>query len=148
VVTGSARGIGKAIAQRYAALGASVVVNYSGDEQNAQRTVQEIETARGRAVAVRADVSCLTDLDRLFTTAIDTFGSLTSSSPTPARRSSGSRPSRPPRSSSTACSRSTPRAPSHPAEGGEAVLRRRTSDQHRIQHLRQPEPRSRALLLE
>ncbi|RIV34531.1 glucose 1-dehydrogenase [Micromonospora radicis] len=76
VVTGSSRGIGKAIAQRYAALGANVVVNYATDRQNAAQTVTEIEEAGGRAIAVRADVSSLPDLDNLFQAAIDTFGRL------------------------------------------------------------------------
>jgi NAD(P)-dependent dehydrogenase (short-subunit alcohol dehydrogenase family) len=43
LVTGSARGIGKAIAVRYGYLGASDVVNYSTDEKRAQETVAEIE---------------------------------------------------------------------------------------------------------
>ncbi|GAB7036946.1 MULTISPECIES: glucose 1-dehydrogenase [Catenuloplanes] len=76
VVTGSSRGIGKAIAQRYASLGASVVVNYANDQDNALRTVKEIEEAGGRAIAVRADVSRLPDIDVLFRAAVDTFGSL------------------------------------------------------------------------
>lgn len=76
VVTGSARGIGRAIAQRYASLGASVIVNYSKDADNAERTVVDIESAGGRATAVRADIASLPDLDRLFATAIDTYGPL------------------------------------------------------------------------
>jgi 3-oxoacyl-[acyl-carrier protein] reductase len=74
VVTGSARGIGKAIAERFAALGARVVVNYSSDAESAARTVATIEEKGGAAIAVAADVSSLTDLDRLFETAIDTYG--------------------------------------------------------------------------
>ncbi len=74
VVTGSARGIGKAIAQRFASLGADVVINYSGDEENAQKTVADIEAEGRRAIAVRADVSFLPDLDTLFAEAVDTFG--------------------------------------------------------------------------
>src|ERR671918_1021377 len=42
LVTGSARGIGKAIAARYGSLGASVVVNYSTDGKRAQEAVEEI----------------------------------------------------------------------------------------------------------
>ncbi|MFJ3407879.1 SDR family oxidoreductase [Promicromonospora sp. NPDC090134] len=76
VVTGSARGIGRAIALRYASLGASVVINYSADGDNARRTLDEIVDAGGRGIVVQADASSLADLDRLFTTAIDTFGSL------------------------------------------------------------------------
>jgi 3-oxoacyl-[acyl-carrier protein] reductase len=74
VVTGSARGIGKAIAMRFAALGASVIVNYSRDAGSAARTVAEIRAAGGAATAVQADVSSLADLDRLFQTAVDTYG--------------------------------------------------------------------------
>jgi 3-oxoacyl-[acyl-carrier protein] reductase len=74
VVTGSARGVGKAIAQRFASLGADVVVNYSGDAENAAKTVAEIEATGARAIAVQADASSLPDLDRLFRTAIDTYG--------------------------------------------------------------------------
>jgi 3-oxoacyl-[acyl-carrier protein] reductase len=43
LVTGSARGIGKAIAERLGALGANVVVNYTASEQQAQETVRAIE---------------------------------------------------------------------------------------------------------
>lgn len=74
VVTGSTRGIGKAIAQRFSSLGADVVVNYSSDRENAHRTVAEIQAAGGRAIAVRADVSALADLDAMFTATLDTFG--------------------------------------------------------------------------
>lgn len=74
VVTGSARGIGRAIALRFGGLGASVVVNYSGDADSAARTVADLEAAGARAVAVQADVSRTADLDRLFQSAVDTFG--------------------------------------------------------------------------
>jgi 3-oxoacyl-[acyl-carrier protein] reductase len=74
VVTGSARGLGKAVAQRFASLGAQVVVNYSSDESSALATVAEIESRGGKAIAVQADVASLTDLDRLFAMAIETFG--------------------------------------------------------------------------
>ncbi|MEV0894064.1 SDR family oxidoreductase [Promicromonospora sp. NPDC050262] len=76
VVTGSARGLGRAIALRYASLGASVVINYSADEDNARRTLDQVEDAGGRGIVVRADASSLADLDQLFATAIDTFRGL------------------------------------------------------------------------
>ena len=76
VVTGSARGIGKAITLRYASLGASVVINYSADEDNARRTLDEVEAAGGRGIVVQADASSPADLDRLFAAAVDAFGSL------------------------------------------------------------------------
>ena len=74
LVTGSARGIGKAIAVRYGSLGARVVVNYSTDEKRAQETVAEIEHAGSVAIAVRADISKVAAIDRLFAVALEKFG--------------------------------------------------------------------------
>ena len=54
LVTGSARGIGKAIAERFGALGASVVVNYATSEGPAQETVAAITRLGGTAMAVQA----------------------------------------------------------------------------------------------
>jgi 3-oxoacyl-[acyl-carrier protein] reductase len=76
LVTGSARGIGKAIAERFGRLGASVVVNYSASEQPARDTVAEIERLGGSAIAVQADVARVADIERLFAIAIERFGHL------------------------------------------------------------------------
>ena len=76
LVTGSARGIGKAIAERFGALGASVVVNYATSEGPAQETVAAITRLGGTAIAVQADVSKVADIDRLFATTIERYGRL------------------------------------------------------------------------
>jgi 3-oxoacyl-[acyl-carrier protein] reductase len=76
IVTGSARGIGRAIAERYAALGANVVVNYSTGEAQARETVAAIEQAGGTVLAVQANVARVADVGRLFASALDRFGSL------------------------------------------------------------------------
>lgn len=76
LITGSARGVGKAIAERYAALGADVVVNYSKDEKGALETVAAIETLGARAVAILADVSKPTDVKRLFAASAERFGKI------------------------------------------------------------------------
>jgi len=52
LVTGSARGIGKAIAERFGGLGASVVVNYATSEGPAQETLAAITRLGGAAMAV------------------------------------------------------------------------------------------------
>jgi glucose 1-dehydrogenase len=57
LVTGGATGIGRATAQRLAAEGASVVVNYVGPPGDAESAVGEIEAGGGRAIAIEADVS-------------------------------------------------------------------------------------------
>jgi 3-oxoacyl-[acyl-carrier protein] reductase len=56
LVTGGSRGIGRAVAQRLAADGAAVVVNYLANEAAAAETVRLVEQAGGTAEAVRFDV--------------------------------------------------------------------------------------------
>ena len=74
LVTGSARGIGKAIAERYGSLGASVVVNCSNNKIAALDTASSIERSGGAAVTIQADVSKVADIQRLFATAVEKFG--------------------------------------------------------------------------
>ena len=76
VVTGSSRGLGRAIAVRYAALGAKVVVNYSAGKAAADETVRTIEAAGGAVVAIQGDMSKVADIERLFAAAIERFGKL------------------------------------------------------------------------
>ena len=57
VVTGASKGIGAAIAKAYAAEGASVVVNYASSKAGADKVVDAITKAGGKAVAVGGDVS-------------------------------------------------------------------------------------------
>jgi len=76
VVTGASKGIGASIAQALAEEGASVVVNYSSSKQDAERVVAEIAARGGTAIAVQADVSKPTHIERLFSTATRSFGRL------------------------------------------------------------------------
>ena len=65
LITGSARGIGKAIAVRYAQFGADIVINYSGDEAGAATTVAEPTLRSPRQPAWVAGRSCRGHLVRL-----------------------------------------------------------------------------------
>ena len=66
LITGGSRGIGRAAAERLAADGAAVAINYARDEAAARETVASIEAGGGRAIAVRADVSKVAEIERLF----------------------------------------------------------------------------------
>jgi len=69
LVTGASRGIGRAIAERLAQDGFSVIVNYAGNANAAQETVQDIIDKGGKAVEIQADVSNEADVSRLFSEA-------------------------------------------------------------------------------
>jgi 3-oxoacyl-[acyl-carrier protein] reductase len=75
LVTGSSRGIGRAIALRYAQLGADLVINHLRDA--AASEVQSAANAAGvKAITVPADVSDVSQIEHLFTTAIEAFGKI------------------------------------------------------------------------
>ena len=76
IVTGSGRGIGRAIALELAAAGAKVVINYAGRSDKAEETVELIREAGGESLAVQADVSQAEDVDRLIQTTLDHFGKI------------------------------------------------------------------------
>lgn len=76
IVTGSTRGIGEAIATRFAAEGAAVVVT-GRDEERGTRVVADIRTAGNTATFVRADLAAEDDIARLVATAVEQYGSLT-----------------------------------------------------------------------
>ncbi|WP_281194835.1 3-oxoacyl-ACP reductase family protein [Halorubrum sp. F4] len=74
VVTGSSRGIGRAIALRFAEDGYDVAVNYHTSEDAAESVAAEIRDLGREAVVVGADVSDPEDAARLVETAADAFG--------------------------------------------------------------------------
>lgn len=76
LVTGSGRGIGRAIALHFARLGADVVVNYFRKREPAEETAAEIESLGRRALVVKADVGSIEDLVRMFEQISEQFDGL------------------------------------------------------------------------
>ena len=74
VVTGGSRDIGRAISIALAKEGAKVIVNYFNSEAGANETVSEIKSLGGEAVAVKADVSDLNDINKLKERTVEAFG--------------------------------------------------------------------------
>jgi 3-oxoacyl-[acyl-carrier protein] reductase len=76
IVTGASKGIGADIAKGLAREGASVVVNYASSKEGADKVVDEITKAGGKAVAVQGDVAKEADVNRIFAEAKKAFGQL------------------------------------------------------------------------
>jgi NAD(P)-dependent dehydrogenase (short-subunit alcohol dehydrogenase family) len=76
LITGSSRGIGRALALTLAREGASVVVNYVRNADLAAQTVSEIEALGSRAIAVQANMETAEEIDRLFDAVEAEFGRL------------------------------------------------------------------------
>lgn len=74
IVTGSSRGIGKAIALRLAQDGANVVVTYHSSKDVAEEVVKEIKKQGVDAIALQVNVRKIEDVRDLFSKAIDHFG--------------------------------------------------------------------------
>jgi 3-oxoacyl-[acyl-carrier protein] reductase len=74
LVTGASRGIGAAVAKRLVSEGAKVIINYAGNQTEADQTVKELKDMGGDAIALKADVSKATDVTALFDAAIAHYG--------------------------------------------------------------------------
>ena len=75
LVTGASKGIGKAIAIRFAKAGYSVVVNYNSDEVGALATLEEVNKYSD-GIIVKADVSKENDINNMYKTIMDKYNTI------------------------------------------------------------------------
>jgi len=76
LITGSTSGLGKAIAERYAILGADIVINYPRDRASADEVLSNIKATGANTIAVQADISRVAELNRMFEEVKRTFGKI------------------------------------------------------------------------
>lgn len=76
LVTGAAKGIGRAIALALAADGATVVVNYNGSKERAEQTVEEIKALGSDGMAYQCNVADTKAADAMIKEVIETYGRL------------------------------------------------------------------------
>jgi 3-oxoacyl-[acyl-carrier protein] reductase len=76
LVTGGSRGLGRGIAEGFAAEGAKVVVNYLKDEKAANAVIERIKNGGGDAIALRANIGEIDDVTRMVDAAVKRFGTI------------------------------------------------------------------------
>jgi 3-oxoacyl-[acyl-carrier protein] reductase len=76
LVTDGSRGLGAAIAKRLAQDGAAVALTYASSLQKAEEVVREVESAGGRALAIRADSGDVTEVRSAVAETVKAFGAL------------------------------------------------------------------------
>ncbi|HWR42256.1 SDR family oxidoreductase [Sporomusa sp.] len=74
LVTGASRGIGKTIVEELALNGAKVVINYSSNSEKAEQVAAGIKEQGGEALAVQADISRVSELEKLFQKTMEEYG--------------------------------------------------------------------------
>ena len=76
LITGSSRGIGKAIALEFAKQGCNIIINYSHNEEVAKKTEEEIKQLGVKTYLVKADVSDYDNVKEMMNAVIEHFGKI------------------------------------------------------------------------
>jgi 3-oxoacyl-[acyl-carrier protein] reductase len=74
LITGGGRGIGRAIALRFAQEGADVVISYNTSSEQASTVVEEVRAFDRQTLAIKADISKAADVNRLVELTLEKFG--------------------------------------------------------------------------
>lgn len=76
LVTGGSRGIGKAVALKLASLGADIIFSYTSSEEQSKQVQDTIESMGRRALAIRADVSKMNDVEKMIQDGMNYFSKI------------------------------------------------------------------------
>ncbi|BCZ48269.1 3-ketoacyl-ACP reductase [Clostridium gelidum] len=76
IITGASRGLGKAIALKFASLGANIVLNYRSSEKEALEVENEIKEMGVEVLSVKGDISKLQEVENLVSLAKERFGNI------------------------------------------------------------------------
>lgn len=76
VITGATRGIGRAIAKKYASLGANIVINYRNSDSEAKILEEELKRLGVEVLVIKADISNFNEAQNLINSAKERFGAV------------------------------------------------------------------------
>ena len=76
LITGSSRGIGRSLAERFAREGAKVIINYNSNKEMAEEVVRHIQDEGGEAVAIGANLSRVTEVNKLMDLTLKAYGKI------------------------------------------------------------------------
>jgi 3-oxoacyl-[acyl-carrier protein] reductase len=76
LITGASRGIGRAIAIEFAKQGASVVINYSTDDEGAEKTLEAIKKIDGYGIIIKGDISSFKNCEIIVNKVIEVMGKI------------------------------------------------------------------------
>lgn len=76
LITGGSRGIGRAIAEKFASLGINLVINYASDRQAAEQTLRSVNRLGAEALLVQGNIANPAEVKALFSQALARFGTL------------------------------------------------------------------------
>lgn len=74
IVTGGARDIGRAVSMKLADAGAKVCINYLSNKEQAEKTLNDIRSAGGQAITVRADMTKAADVQKMVDACVKEYG--------------------------------------------------------------------------
>lgn len=76
LITGGSRGIGRSIAEEFARLGGTVIINYSSNEEAAAEAIRRIESLGGYGFSIKGDISSYSFAQNMIETIINKFGKI------------------------------------------------------------------------